>query len=216
MVMTDVCPFTLGVETCRELGGQRRDGYFTPLIHRNTTIPVSKEDVFSTVVHNQQEVKLNIYQGENRRVEHNLKIGELEVTGIPPGPAGQEVFIRFTYDLNGILEVEAYVANSTKKFRTVLTQHSAHMSDEELREALERMQQLKYYPREDMVNQRLLRFAERMVGEVSPYMRDQVEAAVDYFEQALNGGDKQGVEQARAALLQVFASMGLPVEEFDE
>ncbi len=216
MVMTDVCPFTLGVETCRELGGQRRDGYFTPLIHRNTTIPVSKEDVFSTVVHNQQEVKLSIYQGENRRVEHNLKIGELEVTGIPPGPAGQEIFIRFTYDLNGILEVEAYVANSTKKFRTVLTQHSAHMSDEELREAVERMQQLKYYPREDMVNQRLLRFAERMVGEVSPYMREQVEAAVDYFEQALNGGDKQGVEHARAALLQMFASMGLPVEEFDE
>ena len=216
MVMTDVCPFTLGVETCRELGGQRREGYFTPIIHRNTTIPVSKEDVFSTVVHNQQVVKLSIYQGENRRVEHNLKIGELEVTGIPPGPAGQEIFIRFTYDLNGLLEVEAYVANSTNKFRTVLTQHSAHMSDEELREAVERMQQLKYYPREDMVNQRLLRFAERMVGEVSPYLREQVEAAVDYFEQALNGGDKQGVEHARAALIQVFASLGISVEEFDE
>lgn len=216
MVMTDVCPFTLGVETCRELGGQRREGYFTPIIHRNTTIPVSKEDVFSTVVHNQQVVKLSIYQGENRRVEHNLKIGELEVTGIPPGPAGQEIFIRFTYDLNGLLEVEAYVANSTNKFRTVLTQHSAHMSDEQLRAAVERMQQLKYYPREDMVNQRLLRFAERMVGEVSPYLREQVEAAVDYFEQALNGGDKQGVEHARVALIQVFSSLGISVEEFDE
>jgi molecular chaperone HscC len=114
------------------------------------------------------------------------------------------------------LEVEAYVANSDHKFRTVLTQHAAHMTDEELREALERLQTLKYYPREDMANQQLLRYAERMVGEVSPFDRPRVEEAVDMFEHALNSSDRHEVEAARDTLMQIFSSMGLPMEEFDE
>ncbi len=213
MVMTDVCPFTLGVDTAKDLGGQVRSGYFVPIIHRNTTIPVSKEHVFSTVAPNQREVQVDVYQGENRKVENNLKIGELSVTGVPPGPAGLEVFIRFTYDLNGILEVEAYFENSDAKFRTVLTQHAAELTDSELQEAVANLQGLKYYPREDMANQNLLRFAERMVGEVSPFQREQFEAAIDMFEQALNSGDQESVAAARETLAQIFSMLGIDAEE---
>lgn len=209
MVMTDVCPFTLGVNTAKDMGGQVRSGYFVPVIHRNTTIPVSKEHVFSTMVPNQREVQVDVYQGENRKVENNLKIGELRVTGVPPGPAGQDVFIRFTYDLNGILEVEAYVGSSEKKFSTVVTQHAVDLTDTELEEAVSRMQQLKYYPREDMANQRLLRYAERMVGEVSPFQREQFEDAIDMFEQAMNSGDRETVEAARDTLEQVLMLLGI-------
>ncbi|WP_442481940.1 Hsp70 family protein [Aeoliella sp. SH292] len=213
MVMTDVCPFTLGVNTAKEMGGQVKTGYFVPIIHRNTTIPVSKEHVFSTMVPNQQEVLVDVYQGENRKVENNLKIGELRVTGVPPGPAGQEIYIRFTYDLNGILEVEAYVAKSEKKFRAVLTQHAADLTDAELEAAVANLQTLKYYPREDQANQKLLRFAERMVGEVSPYQREQFEDAIDMFEQAMGTGDRETVENARSTLEQILAMLGIDPDQ---
>ncbi|TWT89105.1 Chaperone protein HscC [Pseudobythopirellula maris] len=215
MVMTDVCPYTLGIETVKELGGQVRDGYFTPILHRNTTIPVSREEPFATVAPNQREMRIKVFQGDHRKVEQNLLLGELEVTGIPAGPPGQTVYIRFSYDLNGILEVEAYPAGSDQKFRTVLTQHSSDLSEEEQREALARLQALKYYPREDMAKQRLLRLSERVVGEVSPFQRDALEQAIDGFEAALNSSDRELVEGAEQALLQVLSMLGIdpPSEE---
>ncbi len=216
MVMTDVCPFTLGVNTAKDMAGEIRSGYFTPVIHRNTTIPVSREQSFSTMYPNQRIVQLDVYQGENRKVENNLKLGELQVTGIAPGPAGQEILVRFTYDLNGLLEVEAYVPGSQKKFRTVLTQHVASLSDDELDEAVKKLQLLKYYPREDMDNQRILRTAERMVGEVSPFSRQQLELAIDAFEAAMQSGDRESVERARTTLGMVLSSLGFALEGDDE
>ncbi|MEM8943770.1 MAG: molecular chaperone HscC [Planctomycetota bacterium] len=208
MVMTDVCPHTLGVDTAKELGSQIKSGYFTPIIHRNSTIPTSKEQVFSTMQPNQQTVQIDVYQGEHRRVEKNLKLGELTVSNIPPGPAGQEIYIRFTYDLNGLIEVEAYAGGTGKKFSTVLTQHAAELSQDDVQAAIERMQQLKYYPREDMAVQRLLRLGERLVSEVSPFHRDQLEGAVDSLEHAMNSGDKEMVEGAQQTLVQVLSMLG--------
>jgi len=211
MVMTDVCPFTLGIETIKELGSQIKTGYFAPVIHRNTTIPVSKEQIFYTVQPNQPQVNLTVYQGEHRKVEKNLRLGELVVDGIPPGPAGQEIFVRFTYDINGILEVEAYVANSAKKFRAVLTQNAKDLTDSEIRDATKRLQELKYYPREDMSNQRLLRFSERIMGEVPSFHRDHLEEAIDSFEAAMNFSDRDAVEGARNTLEQILSTLGFPV-----
>ncbi len=212
MVMTDVCPFTLGVDSAKEIGRDIKSGYFVPIIHRNTTIPVSKEHPFSTMRANQQVVQLDVYQGENRRVEKNLKIGSLEVTGIPLGPAGQVVYVRFSYDLNGILEVEAYAAGVDKRFRTVITEHAAHMDEDEIAEALERMASLKYYPREDMANQRLLRLGERLVGEVSPFHREQLEEAIDALESAMGEGDRDLVESSRLLLMETFSMLGFDVD----
>ncbi|TWT98114.1 Chaperone protein HscC [Botrimarina colliarenosi] len=209
MVMTDVCPFTLGVDTAKTFGAQVRSGYYTPIIDRNTTIPVSREHVFSTTQPNQRMVQIDVYQGENRRVEKNLKLGELTVTGVPPGPAGQDIFIRFTYDLNGILEVEAYAAGAEeKKARVVLTQHAASMDADELAEAVERLGRLKYYPREDQESQRLLRAAERFVAEISPLQREQLEMAIDAFEAALAESDRELVESSRLMLEHVLSALG--------
>lgn len=204
MVMTDVCPHTLGVDSSKELGREIRSGYFVPIIHRNTTIPVSKEELFSTMFPNQTEVSIDIYQGENRRVENNLKIGELKVK-IPPGPKGTAIYIRFTYDINGLLEVEAYAAGMQGKARTVLNRQAGDLSEAELAAALEKMQALKYYPREDQQVQRLLRKAERLVGEVSPYQRSDLEEAIDSLERAIAMGERELVESAQGYLEQMLS-----------
>ncbi len=208
MVMTDVCPFTLGVETTKEFGSQFKPGYFTPIIHRNTTIPVSKEMPFQTLQANQREVLLQVYQGENRMVENNLHLGELRVTGIPAGPAGQEFLVRFTYDLNGLLEVEAYLPGSEKKHRVVLTQNSRTMDPTEMAEAVKKMRSLKYYPREDHANQKLLRMSERIVGEVSTHHRAQLEEAIDSLEHSMGQNDKEMVDYSRQGLLQLLSMLG--------
>ena len=134
---------------------------------------------------------LKVYQGESRKVKDNLYLGELSVTGIPLGPAGQSIIARFTYDLNGILEVEAFVPGSKRKFQTVLANQNSGMSKEEIREAVRRMQAIKFYPRDDLVNQRLVRFCERMVGEVILDYREKLESALDYFEHAMSSGSRE-------------------------
>jgi len=139
MVMTDVCPFTLGVEVVKEFGARRATGYFQPVIHRNTAIPVSREEEFQTLDDNQEHILLRIYQGESRRTEENLKLGELDVTGIPANPAGFAIVVRFTYDLNGLLEVEAVVRETHERFRTVLRQEQAGLSDREFERARKKM-----------------------------------------------------------------------------
>lgn len=216
MVMTDVCPFTLGVDTAKEFGTQVKTGYFTPIIHRNSTIPISKEMTFSTLRANQSEVQVDVYQGEHRLVEKNLKLGEMKILGIPPGPAGQEVCIRFTYDLNGLLEVEGYVPGSGKKYSTVLTQNVRNLDEDQLTEAIEKMQKLKYYPREDLGNQNLLRLSERVVGEVSPFQREQLEMAIDSFEAAMMAGDREQVDYTKQGLLQILSMLGYESDLADD
>jgi len=209
MVMTDVCPHTLGVEISKTFGGHLEPGFFSPLIHRNTKIPVSREGVYCTVQDCQTELTLRIYQGESRRVKDNLYLGALQVTGVPPGPAGQQVVTRFTYDLNGILEVEVFVAGSQKRFQTVLADEGCGLSSAEISEAVERMQAVKFYPRDELVNVRLVRFCERAVGEVSLDHRRELEAALDHFEVAMSSGDRDVFEEAREHLLAVLAQTGI-------
>jgi len=209
VVMTDVCPFTLGVEISKELGGQRREGYFLPVIHRNTTIPVSREEFVATVSANQERIQLRVFQGESRRVEDNLLLGALEVLGIPRGPAGQEIAVRFTYDLNGLIEVEARVEATGAKFHTVLTKNVANLDQKQLELAQQQLQRLKFFPREDYGHQHLLRFAAAAVGRVAPSERAEFEHVVDLYEAALHGGDREQFEGARQYLLAAMAQLGI-------
>jgi|GEM_PF-1565938 len=75
-VMTDVCPFTMGVEIVKPFGHQTTAGFFPPGIHRNTTTPVSQEQTFQTVSSGQTEVKLRVFQGESRKVADDLKLAQ--------------------------------------------------------------------------------------------------------------------------------------------
>ena len=146
-------------------------------------------------------------------MKENLLLGKLAVSGIPPGPSGQPVHLRFTYDLNGILEVEAYVPETGQKFRTLLTEHAKGLSQKEIAAAVARMQELKFYPRDDLENQHLLLFAERVVGEVSTHQREELEHVLDSFEAAMESGDEQQFEHARESLLVTLSSLGFPMDE---
>ena len=213
MVMTDVCPFTLGISVAKEFGKKRFSGYFSPIINRNSTIPCSHEEYFETIYPNQQSVMVEVYQGESRKVEDNLFLGSLEVSGFPPGPSGQPFCVRFTYDLNGILEVEAFMPNSEERFKTVLTNEDCHLSEMEIEQALSKMQCLKFYPRDDAANKNLMLFAERVVGEVSPHQRDDLEMALDVFEHSMESREPEIFESAKQTLLIALSALGFPYNQ---
>jgi molecular chaperone HscC len=212
IVMTDVCPFTLGVEIAKDFGGQVQDGYFQPILHRNSTIPISKEEQFQTVSPNQKSVVVRVFQGDARKVKDNIELGKLEVNNLPPGPAGTQINIRFTYDLNGILEVEAYAPGGAKQ-RAILTNHVKGLNQQQIQAAVQRLQQLKFYPREDLGNQRLARYCERLIGELHPSQRSQLDSALDFFEAAMLSSDRGACEEAKTALLMTLSSLGI---EYDE
>ncbi len=215
MVMTDVCPFTLGVEVVKQLGGQIQDGYFSPVLHRNSTIPISKEEIYSTVVTNQPSVTVKVFQGDARKVSDNVLLGQLEVSPLPPGPAGSPFYIRFTYDVSGVLEVEAYTLGG-KKFRTVLTNHVKGLSPKSIEAARRRIGEMKFYPREDLANQQLARYAERMLGELHPTQRVQLDEALDAYESAMNRADRAEFAAARELLMICLSSLGIHPDEADE
>lgn len=132
---------------------------------------------------------------------------------IPPGPAGQPVHVRFTYDINGLLEVEAIFPQSDVRHKLVLRNHCSSMSDDEIEQAVRKMQKLKFYPRDDLKNRQLVLFCERMVGEVSPHQRQELEEAIDMFEHAMSAGDPERFNQTREYLLTSLQGMGIGYSE---
>ena len=138
------------------------------------------------------------------------------VEGIPIGEAGQAFRVRFTYDMNGILEVEAIIPQTGKRFQLVLTQHAKSLTENEIRTAVEKMQSIKFFPRDDLQNQQLVLFCERMVGEVSLYERSQLEEAIDVFEHAMSSGEKVMFESARENLLTVLSALGIQYRQEDD
>jgi molecular chaperone HscC len=200
LVVTDVAPFTLGIEVTKQLGHEHRDGYFLPVIERNTTIPASRVQQVGTIYPNQTVIVVKIYQGEGRHVADNLLLGEFQVSGIPRGPAGQSIDVRFTYDLNGVLEVEATVVETKKKFNHVVTRYAHGLTQEQISNAVKDMDKLKTHPREEAVNRLLLRRAERVYQELSLEQRDRLGQLLDGFEAALSLQDPASITRHRDIL----------------
>lgn len=185
-VMTDVCPYTLGTDVAQRLeSGGHATGFYAPIIQRNTVVPVSRVQRFSPISPQQKAIRLGVYQGESRMVRDNILLGELSVP-VQPGPAHADgVDLRFTYDVNGLLEVEATVVATGEKQRLVIESGDAHMSPSDIEARLAALSQLKIHPRDTLENRTLLARAERMYEQLLGDMRDHVGKMILRFEQVL-------------------------------
>ena len=171
-----------------------------PIIHRNTTIPVSRVETVGTLEPNQSEVTVRVYQGESRMVADNLLIGEFEVGGIPPGPPGQQIDLRITYDLNGVLEVEATIRATKKKVTHIITRHAHKLNERQIRDAVAALQALKVDPRDQAENHYLLHRAARVFRELPPDLRSVLDDWITSFEGALEMRDPAAIATARESL----------------
>lgn len=201
-ILTDVCPFSLGTDVSHRVNGtpgsRYEAGYFCPIIERNTSIPVSRREYFYTIADYQKNVKISIYQGESRKVEDNLFLGEIEVP-IPQKPAGQErIEVRFTYNIDGILEVETLVASTKHYARLVIKNKQNDMTDEEMENRLKLIRNLKIHPRDREENRLLIARAERLYEQSLGQERSVIEGLICQFEERLNSQDERIAREAAA------------------
>ena len=208
VILTDVCPFTLGTEVVREYAEHRfEDGVFLPIIERNTVIPASRTDRLYTVRDNQTKIRVHVLQGESRFAVNNLSLGELFIE-VPPGKAGEEaVDVTYTYDINSILEVEVKVVSSGKKIRQVFKDRNLDMSEEEIEERLETLSYLKIHPREKEENKFLLLRGERTYEESLGLKRAQVEQVLRKFERALDSYDPEQIAETKRELIEFLENL---------
>ncbi len=203
VVMTDVAPFTMGVEVCETRGGMiARTGLYLPVIERNSVIPISRSQVIQTAVDNQADIQIRIFQGEARMVSENIPLGQIEMV-VPKAPAGEEaVDIRFTYDTSGLLEVLARrVAGDEQPRRLVIRGSAGNLTQREIEARLKALDGLKVHPRDQAENQAVLARAERLYEERLGDEREQVARLIDQFRFVLDSQDTGAVTAFRTELV---------------
>lgn len=200
IVLTDVAPYTLGIEVSEGPAGASSAGRMLPVIERNTVVPVSRMRSVVPGRDFQREVEVRIFQGEARLVRDNIPLGSFELALSPRRIADQSIEVRFTYDVNGILEVSAKAEADGASERIVIQHGSDAATPEEAESRLAALTALKIHPREQATNRLLLARGERMFEERLGSERAQLGAALGRFEAAVDTQEPDTIERAGAEL----------------
>jgi molecular chaperone HscC len=209
LVMTDVCPYTLGIEVAERStpNGPLRGGMYLPIIERNTVVPTSRVKEVSTLTDGQQLVIVKIFQGESRYTKDNIVLGEIHVP-VPPRRAGEvSVEVRFTYDLSGLLEVDVHIPMTGDRQQVVIEENPGVLSQEEIAGRLQKLGALKIHPRDDAVNRAVLARAERLYEQSLGQVREFVNAHTNAFLAVLETQDRGLVDAAREKLVVALDSI---------
>ena len=187
-ILTDVCPFTLGTE----IVGRR----FAPIIPRNTTVPTSRSEYFYTIEDYQSQVTVGIYQGESLNIDDNLFLGEF-LLDVPQNLAGKEAInVRFTYDINGILEVEAKVVSTgVKKSKLII---NGDLSEEEKNEKIKMLKEIKIQSENKNKDKLLLERANRIYAEiVNTEIRNHISDYLENYKMVVATGDRIRIQKTK-------------------
>lgn len=201
-ILTDICPFTLGTGVNNE--ADPKHPYMSAIIERNSILPCSKIRGFSTAADYQSEVKIEILQGEEPYAEDNVQLGVVTVA-VPKKKKGMEsVDVRFTYDINGILEVEVTVVSTGKSVKKVLSQN---MDEKELARRMKQLEKLKVHPKDMTENQLILERLQALYEEALPETRDRLMYHIRNFESTLVEQDPRRIRKYREFLEHMIASL---------
>ncbi|POZ55662.1 Chaperone protein DnaK [Lysinibacillus sphaericus] len=216
VVLLDVTPLSLGIETM--------GGVFTKLIDRNTTIPTSKSQVFSTAADNQPAVDIHVLQGERSMAADNKTLGRFQLADIPPAPRGiPQIEVTFDIDKNGIVSVKAKDLGTNKE-QTIVIQSDSGLSDDEIERMVKDAEanaeaDAKRKEEADLRNE-----ADQLVFQVDKTIADlgeqitedekkSVEDARDELKKALEAGELEGIKSAKEKLEGVLQPLVMKVYE---
>jgi molecular chaperone HscC len=189
VVLTDVCPFSLGIAV-------GLDEQFSPILERNTVIPASKVNTYTAMNKGQREINVRIYQGEHRLCKENIFLGELNIP-LPSNDDHLSIEVRFSYNPNGILDVDVEVPITGEKLQKVVINHQSVMSPEQVEQARKQLQKLKIHPRDNLMNKSLLLRAERLFSERTGDIRLQIGERTQQFNHILNLQDERQIREVR-------------------
>ena len=207
VAVTDVCPFSLGVDVAEyDSAGNLRGGIFSPILERNIAVPASRVNVFNTLRAGQKNVDFTVYQGESRLVSDNVALGRISIP-VPPKPAGEVlVECRFTYDINGLIEVDVHVPLTGEKRQLVIVDDDGP-TGETLEKQRLALAALKAHPRENDANRAALARAERCYENFLGDKRAHVGHLIGNFEGVLDAQEPRAIETARKALVSALDAL---------
>lgn len=195
MVMTDVCPFSLGIAVCNDIKDQ--NPHMATMIARSSMLPVSRSESFYTLSDDQTHIRLRIYQGEGYYASENRQLGELTVR-VPAGPAGKHfVHVTFAYDINGILHVDAESSGGDRRETVIMNPH-VQLSEEELQEKIKELKGLRYVAGGSEEDHLLMAKAERLYEELLGREREKAAWILDAYRQVISGGNPIELKKIRS------------------
>ena len=199
--LTDVCPFTLGIDIAEvDRAGFIHPGHFSPIIERNTIVPASRLRTFATVQDGQPLVQFGVYQGEARLVAENVRLGSIRIP-VPPRPAGEiTVECRFSYDSSGLLEIDVEIPAIGHVEQLVI--RDGFDEEDDISDRRAALAALKVHPREEAANQAALARATRCYEMLVRDAREHVGRLITDFESVLDRQDPRQVQQGRLHLEQ--------------
>lgn len=212
VVLTEVCPFTLGTSVViQRMGNMSESGHFLPIIERNTVIPVSRTERLYTAGDYQRKITVDILQGESRFSKNNLLLGEITVP-VAAKKAGEEsIDVTYTYDINSILEVIVKVNSTGATKKMIIQKEGSELTAEEAEKRMEELNYLKIHPRDQEENKLLILRGDRLYEEATGDLRRQLGEILSDFEGVLDkqdeGAIRQAAEEMKEALDEIEAAM---------
>jgi molecular chaperone DnaK len=216
VLLLDVTPLSFGIETLGSVS--------TPLIPRNTTIPTSKSQVFSTAADNQPSVEINVLQGERSMASDNRSLGRFHLDGIPPAPRGlPQIEVAFDIDANGILSVSAKDKGTGKEQKITITASSG-LSKEEVEkmqqdaelhaaEDAQKKEEIEVKNNADSLAYQAEKTLKDHADKVPSEIKEEVEGKVAAVRSALQSGDIQQIKSATQELTEVLQKIGSAIYE---
>lgn len=221
-ILVDVTPYTFGTSALNEINGEIYPYCYVPLIRKNTPIPVSKTEVFTTIYDGQDKVDIFVYQGDDPDALNNIEIGRFTIEGLrKDAPAGNMITTTFSLDLNGILHVTSREKATNLEHSITINNSIARFENDKLDEARERVQALFGAAEEESIAQNVAREsqrlqvearavlekAERMMANVSGDDSEDLINAIEATKDALNEDDAK-LKQAMDALADLLYYLG--------
>lgn len=212
VVLLDVTPLSLGIETM--------GGVFTKLIDRNTTIPTSKSQVFSTAADSQTAVDIHVLQGERQMAADNKTLGRFQLTDIPPAPRGiPQIEVTFEIDANGIVNVKAK-DKGTNKEQSITIQSSSGLSDDEIDKMVKDAEANADADKKRKEDVDLRNEADQLVFATEKTLKDlgdkvdaseksKAETAKDKLKKALEGKDLDAIKAAKDELNEIVQQLSV-------
>ncbi|WP_062234852.1 molecular chaperone DnaK [Fictibacillus sp. FJAT-27399] len=216
VVLVDVTPLSLGIET---LGG-----VFTKLIDRNTAIPTTKSQVFSTAADNQPSVDIHVLQGEREMAAHNKTLGRFQLTDIPPAPRGvPQIEVSFDIDSNGIVNVRAKDLGTNKE-QSITIKSSSGLSDEEIEKMVKDAEENAEADKKKREEIDLRNEADQLIFATDKTLKDlegkveeaevtKANDAKDELKKALEGQDIEAIKTAKDALNEIVQQLSVKLYE---